>query len=132
MATDSDLRTYVLADGTVSGITTSYFQNTVPEAADVPFIWCRRQRIERDETIGEARRTLAIWYDIECVSSDLDEAISLADAVRDRLEGTSGTMGSGTYAWVTVEDQFDDYVPRNEAADESLHVISLIVQVYLP
>lgn len=132
MATDANLRTYVMADATVAAITTRYYCNVVPEGADLPFIWARRSRIVKEEVIGQAARIQAEWYDLEAVSDDLDVAISLADAVRDRLDGTSGTMGDGSYAWVDVEDQFDDYVPRNQDADEALHIVSLVVEVSLP
>ena len=132
MATDTDLRTYVVADGTVSAITTRYYQNTVPEGAELPFIWCRRSRMQRREMLDAVRDIEAEFFDIECVSDDLDDAISLADAVRDRLEGTSGTVGSGSYAHIGVEDQFDEYVARNQDADEHLHIVSLIVEVTLP
>lgn len=128
MATDADLRTYTIADATVAAITTRWFVNSVPEFADLPFVYCRRARTVFRDIMGE-RDIEAEYFDVECASDDLDEAISLADAVRDRLEGASGTIGSGSYACVQVADQFDEYVPRVQAADETLHVISLVVEV---
>lgn len=129
MATDADLRTYVLADASVAAITEEYYCNTVPEDATLPYIWARRSRIVKEEVLGQAARIEAEWFDLECVSDDLGEAIELSDAVRDRLDGTSGAVGDATYAWIDVEDQFDDYVPRNLEADEFLQIVSLVVEV---
>lgn len=129
MATDADLRHFVISDAVVAAITMDYYCNTVPEAAALPFIWARRSRIIKEEVIGQGARIESEWFDVECVSDDLAEALALSNAVSDRLEGHSGLMNEGSYAWVSVQDQFDEYVPRNLDADEQLHVVSLLVEV---
>jgi hypothetical protein len=132
MAVDADLRTYVLADGTVAGlIGTRCFQNSVPtEKTALPFIWFRRARTNELETLA-ADEDWTVEYDMECVSDDLDQAITLRDAVLSRLRGHQGTMGDGTYNWVHCRDQYDTYVPRNIEADERLQIASLSVEVTL-
>jgi hypothetical protein len=126
-----DLRSYIVADSTINGIiSTRCFQNTVPETATLPFIWFVRRGVEFLEILGEAESTpYREYYDFECVSDEVDQAIDLADAVRARLQGTSGSIGAGTYQWVDVTDQSDTYIPRNIADDERLTIASLAVEV---
>lgn len=127
-----DIRTYLLADAAVSGKTSRCFVNVVPEAKARPFIWLRRSGAGGTGVVGGADSIWQVRLDLECVAGDLDTASQLADAVRARLEGASGTLGSNSYAWVAVEDQFDDYEIVNQAADEHLESVALNVEVTLP
>lgn len=127
-----DIRTYVLADATVSAITSRFYVNVVPHVGVKPFIWLRRSGANGAGVIGESDDIWQRRFDMECVAGDLDEASDLADAVRSRLDGTYGTMGSNAYAWVEVQDQYDDYDVVNQSADEHIEVVALSVQVTLP
>lgn len=126
-----DLRTYIVADTTVGGIIgTACYQNTVPETVSLPFVWFVRRGVEFLEILGETEtKPYREYYDIECVADGVDDAIDLCDAVRARLQGTSGTIGAGTYQWVDVTDQSETYVPRNIADDERLTIAALAVEV---
>lgn len=127
-----DLRTYLLADDTIDGLTDHCFVNIVPETKDRPFIWLRRSGSNGAGVIGQVDDEWQQRFDVECVGADLDAADDLAAAVRSRLAGTVGTMGSNKYAWVAVEDQYDDYEVVNRAGDERIEVVSLVVEVTLP
>lgn len=127
-----DVRTYVLADASVAAITSRFYVNVVPHAGSHPFIWLRRAGANGADVIGESDDVWQRRFDMECVAGDLDEASNLADAVRSRLEGTSGTMGSNAYAWVSVQDQFDDYEVVNRSADGHIEVVALNVEMTLP
>lgn len=130
MAADEDLRAWCLADSAIGGVIGQrWHQNTVPAAgAPVPFIWARRQRVETDGALSEPR-VATTWFELECVSQDLDEAMQLADLVRERCEGARGKLGMGLYQYVAVIDQYDDYQARNLDADEQLQIAALIVQM---
>lgn len=133
MSTGVNLRNYVLAStGVTDLISTRCYQNSVPRDASLPFVWFRRRGVEYLGVLGETEDTpYREFYDFECVSETLTEADSVADAVRGRLNGSSGTLGStdAVYQWVEVADQLEDYVPRNMQADELWQVVSLDVEV---
>jgi len=140
MSCGEDLRAYLV--GTTAGssaikaVTTRCYQNTVPsfgstDAGTLPFIWLRRRSVEFLETLGEADNVpYQEFYDFEVVADDIDEADDLAQLVIARLNGAKGTLNStSAYQWVGVTEQTEDYIPRNQAADEHLHIVSLDVEV---
>lgn len=129
--TAENFRTFLLTDATITSLVgTRVFQNSVPQAKDLPYIWFTRRRVAYLEVLGETGATpYQEFFDVECVDDDVDGAIDLAEAVRAQVNGHSGTMGTATYQWVNVQDQFEDYVPRNLDADEFLSIASLNVEV---
>lgn len=137
MSTGEVLRQYLI--GTTAGstaikdeISSRCYQNSVPTAADMPFVWFRRRMVEFLDTLGEINTVpYREMFDFEVVADTLDEADDIADLVRIRLHGARGTLNSteASYQWVEVQDQREDYVPRNMQADELLHVVSLDVEV---
>jgi hypothetical protein len=113
----------LLADGRVYG-------GVVPGGVAVPFVWIQRRGVKFDEILGEVELEPRIeFFDVECVSDNGTTVIELSDAVRGTLDGIHGTMGEGSYTWVTVRDASESYVPRNVDAGEHLFVSSLDVEV---
>ncbi len=132
MAVDTDLRTFLLADSTISGLVGDRcYQNSVPSIkTTLPWLWFRRSGTEPLGILGDDEDHV-VRFDVECVSDDLSDALSLRDAVVSRLRNHQGTMGDGKYNWVSADDKWDDYVPRNLAADEHLQIASVNVEVML-
>jgi len=135
-STGENLRLYLI--GTTAGstsikdeISSRCYQNSVPSSAAMPYVWFRRRSVEFLETLGEANATPYLEnFDFEVVADTLDEADDIADLVRTRLHGASGTLNSTTtYQWVEVRDQREDYVPQNMQADALMHIVSLDMQV---
>lgn len=124
-----DVRAFLLADATVAAITTRIHVNSVPELNDAPYVWLRKARTVYDESTGETPRIYSTWLDVECVALDLSQAETLMEAVHDSLAGQSGTMGASVYAWVEIQDQYDDYIPRNIDADERAQICAEAVEV---
>ena len=133
MTTGVNLRSYLLSSTAVEGlVATRVYQNNVPTGVVTPFVWFRRRGVEYLGVLGEAETVpYREFYDLEAVADTLNEADSLADVVRTRLHGSSGTLGStdSVYQWIDVSDQSDDYTPRSMEADELLHIVSLDVEV---
>jgi hypothetical protein len=107
------------------------FAGRVPDTA-LPFIWMQRSGIESSGAMEAEDEPLKEMVDLECVSDDSAEALELSDAVRAALDGRRGLIGYHAYSWVGVLDASENYVPRNQDADEFLHVSSLKVEVYRP
>ena len=130
MALDEDLRTEILAASTTLG--QRCHQNVVPEHQGNLFPRCWYQRTSTDDLLAaDGSRIGLVWqeYTVECISLDIAEAITAADAIRRGLNGKHGTFGSGTTQGAFVEDQDDDYIPRGIGADEGAHVSALRVRI---
>lgn len=132
MTATADLRTYILADAGIAALVgTRMFSNSVPEVyVSVPFIWYRQARVEHLDLLGETEPVpYREYFDLECVSTDLAGAAALAAAIKTRINGKRGVIGSGTYQAITVHDQYEDYQSRMVEADERLQVSALSVEV---
>ena len=125
------LRTFLIAGSSVTAIVASrVHQNMVPESSAIPYIWYRRARTDEPRTLdGGAPSGYEQFFDIECVSEDLDECQSLAYAVRDRLNNYRGSFADSTVKGIFVEDHSDDYIPRSVSSDDVAHVAALSVQI---
>lgn len=133
MSSATDLRTVALADGTVAGLIGSrMYHGNIPEQVALPYVWIARRATEDYGQATAETRPFREYFDVECVSSDVSQAEDVADAMRAALNGQSGSLGDGTYGGVLVRDQAEDYVPRNQDADEHLHIQSLDVEVINP
>lgn len=131
-----NLRTFILADTPIAAsIGTRCYQGMAPQSdiATFPFIWFARSRRQLDRTLDAAAGDAADeqWFDLECISDDLDESQDLAEAVEDRLNNYRGTVGTQTVQAIFVDDQDDNYVPRGTMGETELHVAALSVQIFL-
>lgn len=133
-ATGENLRTFLLADGTVAGLVgTGVYQNVVPEDADLPFVWFARRGIEYLDVLGETESLpMYEYFDVECVDDSVDGTEDLADAVRAALNDHSGTFGDATVQWITVRNQADGYQTKNPDSDEALSISTLDVEIINP
>lgn len=132
-STGENLRTFLLADNTVSALVgTRVYQNVVPETAALPFVWFSRRGVEYLDVLGEEETPWKEFWDIECVDDDVDGAEDLTDAVRVALNDKHGTFGADTVQWLAVRNQVDGYQARNPDADETLSICSLDLEIIHP
>lgn len=133
----SDLIALFLATPGISGIVGTKVCNTrvptkdaVTGEIDVPFLWVSlRNQINWElQNPEQGTEPLGKVFDIECVHSSQSGAEDLRDAVQS-LSGFTGAMGSAVADLLTVEDQADDYAPRNQSDDAGVYVDSALVQV---
>lgn len=130
--TAENLRSFLLADATVTGLigTRLYHNQTPGFNPTLPFVWIRRRGIDDLDLIdGDEYPPFYEYFDLEAVSDDVGEALAVADACRDRLHGHKGVMGAGAVNGIRVQDQSDDYLTRNDDADERLTVAALDIEV---
>lgn len=129
--TATRLRTHLLDAASIAAVVGSHVhQSRVPESSAPPYIWYQRASTETIGTLdGGINNEWAAYYDVECVTDDLDGAQSLASLVKSRLHNHRGTFGDGTVKGVFVEDHSDDYIPRSVADDSVAHVAAIRVQI---
>jgi hypothetical protein len=90
--------------------------------------------MSEDESVAMDGRdgTINTRFDLECISTGMDEALDLGKTVKDYLHGSRGTL-TGTTAVVQgifVENKDDDYLPRNEGSDDGRTVVALDISVW--
>lgn len=127
---DENLVSVLLADSAVLAITNDVHVNRVPHNKSQPYIWF--QSANKDEQLdldGEGGAWME-GFDIECCSTDLDEAKDLQAAVRSLLNGKTGTFGDQNIAFAFVQDQDDTYESRQDFGDSELvHVSALYLEL---
>lgn len=131
MSIGEDLLTYLLADSSIaSAVGTRCHQNKAPHGYDGQYIWFGRAATENADAIDDAAGTAPFrqYFDVECCSDDIDEAIDLADLVKAK-HLARGSFGAGTIQGVFVTDHADDYIPRGVNSDEGMHVAALQLEL---
>ena len=129
-----DFRTFLLASSDIAArVGTRVYQNEVQQeegAALSDYIWYERANIEREDTLDMAagERPWVEFLNVEAVSTDIDNALDLADDLRGLHGSGPGDFGGGTAQAVFVTDQTDDYIPRGDG-DGGRHVAALSFQV---
>lgn len=124
---DENLRTFLLADSTLSAITNSIHINRVPENKTNPYVWIQTTDQEADLCIGGESAPQTTSFDIEATSTDLNKTKDMQAAIRSALHGYSGTFGTQTVAFIRIDSIDDSYISRQQFGDlESLHVGALV------
>lgn len=125
MSISADIRTLLIAQ----------IPSTPVEEGSVDFstgysrLWYGRSGFKADKFITGGTSLLETVFDVECISDDIDTAQGWADTLRN-LDGYTGTFGSTSALAIWVEDQSDDYAPKNTWANDSgLHVASVKMTV---
>jgi len=131
MGLAEDLKTYVTASTSINAdISGRMHYNRRPQRAVGAFIWYQRQDFSEPLTLDGGGGLGMTRYDVECGSTNLDTAYDLADKVRARLHGTSGTVGATTALGIFVEDQDEDYFLKSIDSDEAINIAALSIIVH--
>lgn len=132
MSASEDLRSFLLADTAVAALVIDRIeQDKIDQelTTDFPRVWYQRVGRASDKCLDGASGPKQHRFDLEVIAESAESCESVADAIWSRLDGYRGSFGDGQALGVFVEDQDDDYVPRN-ASDLGLHIASLSVAVW--
>lgn len=130
MAIDISLRSYLLAQASITTFTTTVQVNHISQGASSTRIWLSRRASDEEVDLGGNGGLIESYFDIEAMSEDIDTAQDLAQAIKEALNGYRGVMGAQPVQAVFVADHTDDYLPRNQDDDLGLHIASLDVQIW--
>ena len=113
MSLVTDIRTFLLADGTISGLVgTRIFPLKLPQAPTFPAITYQMISGGRSHTYGGAVGLASPRFQFDCWGATYLQAEALAEALRIRLDGFSGAMGaspSTVVQGVFFQDERDLY-----------------------
>jgi len=132
--TAEDLRTFLLADATIlATVSTRCGQVRAMQDWAEPFLLFFRTGTDGDteRTLNQSVGTKPFreFFDLECVSDNLDEAADLAERIKTYADQFSGTFGGTTIQGMFVTDHDDDYQPRGISDDEAQFVNALRVEL---
>lgn len=126
------LRTYIIGSTYVTDeiSTRCHYNANAPEYSAHPFVWFRVNQDNEELTLDGTGGMHECYVDLECVGDTEATAQAAADAVKARLHGTKGTMGSVTCHACFVNDKDDDYVPYMAEGNEGAHIVAYTVKVW--
>ncbi len=104
-------------------------QTAWPENPPSPRIWYGRVSEEEPRDLDGCGGIVFSLWDIECQSTDLDEVLNIAAAVKTRLDAYAGLMGDQTVQGVFVTDHDDDYVWKSVGEDAGIDASALQVRI---
>lgn len=109
MTIESELRAFVLADGTVSGLIAGRFYPVIaPQGTAKPYATYQRISGPRLRNLdGPAGRAMP-RIQIDAWAIDYAGAVALAGAIRSRIDGHNGLLTT-IRATVQIENERDDY-----------------------
>lgn len=131
MTAPANLRTLILSSTSVAALVgTRCHYNHTPEASACPRIWFRISSDTEERTMDGVGGLHQAETDLECAGVTETSAQSLADAVKGKLDGFKGAMGTMTAQAMFLRDKDDDYVPFLIQGDEGVHVISFTLSMW--
>lgn len=126
-----DLRTFIIGTtGVTSLISTRCHYNHYPEISQRPNIWFRVAMDTEERTMDGVGGLHEATCDVECVGVTELSAQNVADAIKTRLDGYKGTMGTATCQGAFLRDKDDDYLPYSNQSDEGAHVVSFTLNLW--
>ena len=133
-----NLRTFLLEDPAISAVVgDKVFQNKVPtldersEWPDAPYIWFMRSGTEPIPCLDQIPGTQPYreYFDLECCSPEVGQEIELAELIWQRLSYYRGQFGDTWMMAVIVNDHSEQYLYRNNEADEGLSIAALTLEL---
>ena len=131
-----DLITYITGTTAVTSLVGSstaprVHYSKIPQASELSHVWLRTSSDTEDRTLDAAGGLHEAFVDIECVASTESAAQSLADAVKDRLDGTSHTaIGNITAQGIFLSDKDDQYIPKSIDEDVGRSVVAFDLRMF--
>src|SRR5688572_8009285 len=107
-----DLRTLTIGTTTVSGLIGGRcYYNRTPAKWDLPHVWFRVTSDDEELTMDGVGGMHEADIDLECAGVTEASAQAVSDAVKARLHGYKGTMGSASAKGIFISNKDDDYEP---------------------
>jgi hypothetical protein len=127
----ADLKTWITASTSCNAVIAGRMhQNNPPQDTSRPFIWYMRTSENEELTLDGVGGLRKAQFDVECVTTNPSTNEVLADRVKTRLHGKTGTFGASTVQGSFVEDHSDDYAPKSVGGDSGLHVAAFNLTVW--
>lgn len=131
MSLEAELRTKVLANGTVAGLlgeAAGMYAVYAPTDAEAPYVVYRRlpgEGVQSSSGRGPVRAT----FRLTCWAATHTAAIALGEAVRAAVEHQVGTWGTVTVQHCFVRDESDEFEEMLELLERQLYGRRLDIEI---
>lgn len=110
------LRAALVADATVSGLVgTKIYPLAADTDATLPWVTWRRTAIRRQPTLAGPMGVPRLIIEFTVFAATYESARTVADAMRQVLDGYTGTADNTTVRQTSLEDESDDFASLNGA-----------------
>lgn len=128
---DDALRTHILGDATISGlIGTRLYPQMAPHDVTRPFMVYERTATDRLRSHDGPSGLSEAVFAYNLFDTRFSGVKALADALRKRLDGFTGTVSGVDIRAVFVEDESDVFEAPSDASDRPLRGITMIVRAW--
>lgn len=131
MSIDGAIYVTLAADSTTTNlVSTRIYKQRAPQSGSIPYVafWIVTQDI--DQAFSGATGLYTSQIQIDCRSQSYSGAKAISNAVRDALEGLSGTVDNTVIQSLGVERLADIYEPPTTGEDEGIYNSSLELTVW--
>lgn len=97
----------------------------LPQSAQRPAITYQRVTGGHEHRLTGSSGTAIPTFELDCWADSYEAADQLAEAVRQVMQGFSGTMGSTTVHSVILDDEADQFTPPSDGSDNGIYSITL-------
>lgn len=103
------IRAILVADSTVKAITTRCYPGSLPQNPTYPLILYYKVTGMRDHHLQGPSGLAHPRFQVEAWATTYDAAKTLANAIREALDGYSGTQGTVVIGSILMESERDTY-----------------------
>lgn len=103
------IRAILVADSTVKAITTRCYPAKIPQDPTYPLILFFKVTGKRDHHLQGPSGLAHPRFQVEAWATTYDAAKALANAIREALDGYSGTQGTVVIGSILMESERDTY-----------------------
>lgn len=122
MAIESSLRTYLLTkSGITNLVSTRIYPLARPQNSALPAIVYQRITGGHEHMIAGAAGNANPVIQIDCLAASYSAAKSVAEQVRQALQGYSGAMGSDTVHACVFRNEIDLFEPPDDGSDVGVY-----------
>lgn len=118
----SDLRAYLASNLSIGQ---RIYPVALPQSAVLPCLTYSRTTGGHDHNLKSATGSAIPTFDIDCWSLTYEGADSLAEEIRQKMQGFSGTMGTTAVRSVILDDEVDAFEPLEDGSDKGIFRITL-------
>lgn len=117
----------------------SHVGEVIPQNVAFPFVWIGKSGEEYREDLCYPAEIEYVRYDLEVVSTDIDEARKLAAEVKRHLMATplhsilfiNDSGERQTIHGIIVDDHDDNYIPKSPDSEERAYVAAIEAQAII-
>lgn len=134
MSIQSGIQAVLLANTTISALTTSIYVNSIPQNRQLPAVVIRKTGGDNNPTFdgGDMDSMRSAFIDLEVIATNAETAINIAETILDEIQDYTGAADDQTIVATIHQDEDEDVEASESGADKQYHTetISFLFQYW--